>query len=253
MILKTYSRKHPTFQQLIHYIAEERLPQYETDLFFRLHHNVSARSLEQTIADFETNDQYRLPRKNGNACYHTILSFAPLDTHKLTKAMLWNIAQTYIQKRDPQALYFIQPHQDKDHIHLHCCISGNRFASCKATRIPRSDFYQLRIALEQYQQRTYPQLSYSLIYNKMERFEINRLKQAILPLYEQTESSQNFVQKLHEIPSIQYDTETQTIYKGDLSFPIKKLGVDFKLLERMDQIYEIEQQKHAFHTHKIPF
>lgn len=253
MILKTYSRKHPTFRQLIHYIAEDRQKQYKTDLFFRLHHNVSAQSLEQTITDFETNDQYRLARKNGNACYHTILSFAPQDSYKLTKAMLWDIAQTYIQKRDPQALYFIQPHQDKDHIHLHCCTSGNLFASRKATRMSRTDFYQLRVALEQYQQRTFPQLSHSLIYNKMERFEINRLKQAILPLYEHAKSSQDFIQRLKELSSIQYDKEAQTIHKGDLSFPIKKLGVDLKLLERMDQLYEIEQQKCSFHTREIPF
>lgn len=253
MILKTYSRRQPKFRQLIHYITEDRQREHTNDLFFQLCHNVSARSIEHTISDFYANDQYRKPRKNGNACYHSILSFAPADAQKLTKPILWNIAQAFIRFRDPKALYFIQPHQDKNHIHLHCCISGNQFQSHKATRLSRPQFYQLRVALEQHQQRHYPQLDQSLIYNKMTTFEINRLKKLIQPLYEQANTSKEFLKNLQHLPSITYDTPTKTITYNHLSFPLSNLSIDLKLLQRLDQLHEIEHHKQTRSNLEIPF
>lgn len=253
MILKTYSRKIPKFRQLIHYITEDRQGSHENDLFFQLCHNVSARSLEHTISDFCANDEYRKSRKNGNACYHSILSFAPTDAHKITKAMLWDIAQTYIQLRDPQALYFIQPHQDKDHVHLHCCISGNRLTSDQATRLSRPQFYQLRVALEQHQQKHYPQLAQSLIYTRMADFEINRCKKLLQPLYERTNTTKDFIESLNEISSISYNNTTKTIHYNTLSFPLSDFGIDLKLLKRLDQLHAIEHQKRTRSDLEIPF
>ena len=253
MILKTYSRKQPKFRQLIHYITEDREREHTNDLFFQLCHNVSAHSIEHTISDFQENDQYRKRRKNGNACYHTILSFAPEDAKKLTKVMLWNIAQTFIQFRDPKALYFIQPHQDKDHVHLHSCISGNRFRSNQATRLSRPQFYQLRVALEQFQQRHYPQLDQSLIYNRMNAFEITRIKKLIQPLYERADTSKEFLTNLQNLPSITYDKTTQIITHNHLSFPLSDLSIDLKLLQRLDQLYEIERYKRIPSNLEIPF
>lgn len=253
MILKTYSRKRASFQQLIQYIAEDRAQAHNNDVYFRLCHNVSARSLAHTINAFQENDQYRRKRKNGNACYHTILSFAPADARMLTKAILWDIAQMYIRLRDPQALYFIQPHQDKDHIHLHCCISGNRFASRKATRQSRPQFYQLRVALEQYQQRHYPQLDRSLIYQGMAAFEINRLKKQIQPLYEQAENSNDFLHNIQNLSSINYHPKTQNITYNNLSFQLSDIGIDLQLLQRLDQLHHIEHIKLHQPELEIPF
>lgn len=253
MILKTYSRKQPKFRQLIHYITEYRQREHTNDLFFQLCHNVSARSIENTISDFQENDQCRKPRKNGNACYHTILSFAPDDTQKLTKSILWNIAQTFIRFRDPKALYFIQPHQDKNHIHLHCCISGNQFQSQKATRLSRPQFYQLRVALEQHQQRHYPQLDQSLIYNRMTAFEITRLKKLIQPLYERADTSKEFLTNLQNLPSITYDKTTQIITYNHLCFPLSDLSIDIELLQRLDQLHIIERNKRTRSDLEIPF
>ena len=253
MILKTYSRKQPKFRQLIHYITEDRQREHTNDLFFQLCHNVSARSIEDVINDFQENDQYRKRRKNGNACYHTILSFAPDDTQKITKTMLWNIAQTFIQFRDSQALYLIQPHQDKDHIHLHCCISGNQFHSQKATRLSRPQFYQLRVGLEQFQQRHYPQLNQSLIYNRMAAFEITRLKKLIEPLYEKADTSKEFLKNIHKLPTVTYDKHTKTITHNHISFPLSDLSIDLTLLKRLDQLHAIEQHKRTRPDLEIPF
>lgn len=253
MILKTYSRKQPNFRQLIYYITEDRQQEYKSDLFFQLCHNVSARSLEHTINDFCINDQYRRTRKNGNACYHSILSFAPDDAQKITKAILWDIAQTYIQLRDPQALYFIQPHQDKNHVHLHCCISGNRLASNQATRLSRPRFYQIRVSLEQYQEKHYPSLTQSLVYNNMAAFEINRCKKLLQPLYEHATTSDKFIECLNQVPYVQYDHATKTINYNTRSFPLSDLGIDLKLLERLDQLHAIEHQKRTCSDLEISF
>lgn len=74
MIIKSMSRKEPSFAQLTAYMTDEK-----SDRDFDLHQHVFSRDPEHIAHEFETNARLLAKRKNGNYLYHEILS---LDTRQ---------------------------------------------------------------------------------------------------------------------------------------------------------------------------
>lgn len=241
MIVKTFSRKSPSFKSLIEYINKEQELQTKKDLNFQLFHNVSSGRVDRVIQKFEMNDQYRKKRKRGNALYHDIISFSPLDTEKLTKDILLDFAQKYIQTRNPKALYFIQSHIDQNHLHFHACVSGNEYKSEKSTRQSRKDFYNLRVKLEQYQHKNYPELSNSLIYDKMFDFSFAKCAQIVQNIYQEAKDFDAFIEALSAHPEFKLSNNNQTLAYNDINFELSDLGIDSKLFERLSDIHSISE------------
>lgn len=101
----------------------------------------------------DNNDQRIIKRSSGNVSYHEIISFHKSDSHKLTKVVLLKVARTYLKKRSPHSLAVATMHSDKEFRHIHFVISSVEFATGKVVRKTRKEFKEIKISMEQWQDR----------------------------------------------------------------------------------------------------
>ena len=131
MIIKSYSRKEPTFSQLINYINK-----WASEISLKL--NLFWNTQKEIEKEFKINSSYLNKSKWKNFLYHEIISLSPnnkdkIKTQELEKILLdiWN---QYLQKRAWNSLAYAKIHTDKKHIHLHICISANEREQSKRLR-----------------------------------------------------------------------------------------------------------------------
>lgn len=243
MIIKTFSRKSTDFTSIIHYIANEHKAQ-STPL--RFHYHLPSTNLDVIIQAFQENLSYQAPRKNGNIAYHSILSFHEKDQTNLSKKVIIDLVHQYIKLRGMNTLYFGQLHQDQDHPHIHLLHTANQYKSSKATRLSRTNFYQLRADLEAYQVLNYPQLQHSLVYQQMQEFPIQQMQKSLLPIYEKAQSLLEFKQLFedHFKEKAFLDLEFQLIQIRDRQYNLIDLGVDLSIFDRLAQLQALHQKSY---------
>lgn len=96
MIIKSMSRKVPSFGQLLGYIDREQGQEA-----YRIRHNLMGRSPEAIRDEFERNGKLLSRRKNGVYLYHEIISITRASglSEREQKERLHDIAQSYIAAR----------------------------------------------------------------------------------------------------------------------------------------------------------
>jgi len=165
MIIKSLSRKSPSFKSLISYINRN-----STDT--TIANNFSALAMDkssyQTITDEFIENSKLLPnRKNGNYLYHEIISIKPIENlpaHELEK-VLTDIANKYINIRAKNHLTYAKIHLNTDNPHIHFCISANELNSNKRLRLSKEQFKSIQKELEAYTLTKYTELENKPIYN----------------------------------------------------------------------------------------
>ena len=164
MIIKSMSRKVPSFGQLIGYIDRD-----EGQEQWRIRHNVFARDPERIRAEFERNGERLQRRKNGVYLYHEIISITRAEglSPEEQKARLRDIAENYVAARCPDNLVYGGLHQDKEHsFHYHLMISANRAGDDRRLRLSKSQFRQVQVGLERHVLQTYPELEQKVAIDK---------------------------------------------------------------------------------------
>ncbi len=164
MIIKSMSRKEPSFGALMDYIDRE-LGQEET----RIRHNLMGRGRDRIRAEFERNGHLLRRRKNGVYLYHEIISLTRAQgiSAKEQHELLHRIVQQYIAARCPDNLCYGGMHQDKDHsYHFHLMISANRAGEEKRFRLTKGQFREIQVQLEAHVLEHYPQLEQQLAIGK---------------------------------------------------------------------------------------
>ena len=172
MIIKSMSRKVPSFGQLIGYIDREGMPEQ-----YRIRHHLFGWEPEKIRAEFERNAALLQKRRNGVYLYHEILSItraAGLDPEE-QKARLMEIVQEYIAARCPDNLVYGGLHQDKDHsLHFHLMISSNRADDTKRLRLDKRQFREIQVRLEEHVLKRYPELEQKLAIGKRSDRKLNQ-------------------------------------------------------------------------------
>jgi len=163
MIIKSLSRKPPTFGQLISYMDKDGNQ-------WSLTHNCYADGMDFRAIEKEFMENHRLlPRRsNGNALYHEIITLEqkiPLPEKEQVK-ILEDLANRYITKRAPNCLVYGRIHNDQPHLHLHLLISSNEIKSEKRMRLSKGEFGRIQKELEAYKIKEYPGLGNRVIYGK---------------------------------------------------------------------------------------
>jgi hypothetical protein len=164
MIIKSMSRKVPSFGQLLGYIDRD---QGQED--FTLRHNLLGRDHDSIRAEFERNAELLQKRKNGTYLFHEIISITRAQglSPKEQKQRLHKIAREYIAARCPGNLVYGGLHQDKDHsYHMHLMISANRANEMKRQRLSKHQFRDIQVKLEAYVLQTYPELEQKVAIGK---------------------------------------------------------------------------------------
>jgi hypothetical protein len=164
MIVKSMSRKVPSFGQLIGYIDRDEGQEY-----YRIRHNVWGRNPDLIRAEFERNGELLAKRKNGVYLYHEIISITRAKglSPQEQKSRLRDIAENYIAARCPDNLVFGGLHQDKEHsYHYHLMISANRAGETGRLRLSKAQFREVQVGLERHVLETYPELEQKVAIDK---------------------------------------------------------------------------------------
>ncbi|OFX27007.1 MAG: hypothetical protein A2033_16055 [Bacteroidetes bacterium GWA2_31_9] len=174
MIIKKLSWKSFLAKKLITYINNGMEQSDENTI--TIYHNVPNPSYDGTIRALNENSKYRKLRKGSVIFYHEILSFAKESTPFLSSDVLEDITRKYISLRAENAICYAKPHFDKEHIHMHICISANEYRSGKVLNMNNKEYERVRRNIEQYQLEQYPELKDSVVYlNKPEKHKQNAI------------------------------------------------------------------------------
>lgn len=163
MMIKSKSRKRPSFRQLVTY-CEDGMS--KGDEQYRYFHNLHPGHAEQIIRDFELNAEHLPERKNGVYLYHEILSFsrARKVSNERHKEILSEAIEEYLSKRAPDCMAYAVIHDEKENnVHAHIVISSNEIDSKKRHRITQRDYKTAKVHTEQYVNEKYPELEQGVI------------------------------------------------------------------------------------------
>jgi uncharacterized protein YeeX (DUF496 family) len=165
MIIKSMSRKHPSFAQLIDYIeGESKLKSRR----FSIHHNTYSRHKEDLKREFEDNARHLRQRKNGVYLYHEVLSIT--RSHTLTdeeqKTILKQIVESYLAARGKRNLAYAVLHEDTDNLHFHIVMSANEVGAIERKRLSKVQFADIQTQLEAWVLREYPALEQKAVFHK---------------------------------------------------------------------------------------
>jgi hypothetical protein len=156
MIIKSMSRKEPSFDQLASYMSSEK-----SDETYDLHNNCFSRSHDDLVEEFLVNSKLLYKRKNGNYLYHEIVSILVkqgLDQAR-AKRDLRDIAERYITERCPRNMVYGCLHEDHDHnLHYHLMISANERGERSRLRLTQKQFDTAKRNLETHVLEAYPHL-----------------------------------------------------------------------------------------------
>lgn len=168
MIVKSMSRKAPSFGQLLKYMRDSK------SLGPAICHNLSAgaHDLAAIEKEFLGNYNFLPPRKNGNVLYHEVLSFSDFDRPNVTPKIIEDLTRKYLDLRAPFALAFAQAHLGENECaHVHIMISANNRGSYRRVSLSRAEFGKIKRQLEEYQKSRYPFLEHSIVFDRSDRKE----------------------------------------------------------------------------------
>jgi len=166
MIVKSLSRKKPSFKTLIEYINKGSIKDNSLVIWKNIYNFFNK---DELIKEFMANSSNLKNIKNWNYLYHEIISLDPNQVKDIPKdeqiKILWDIWEKYLDLRASYNLSYWKIHLDKEYIHLHFCISANELHSNKRLRYSKYEFSRIQKDLEQYKNEKYPQLQTN-IYNR---------------------------------------------------------------------------------------
>lgn len=164
MIIKSMSRKSPSFAQLTDYMLAP------DGAHLSLAHNLPAGVTKATdiIREFTENHDLLPGRVNGNALYHEIIALPPgTDLPKMNQiTALKRIAMRYLDLRAPRQLAIGVIHAETAHIHMHVMISSNAVLSKRRLRLAKCDFAQIQRETEEYKIEHFPELGTERLFDQ---------------------------------------------------------------------------------------
>jgi hypothetical protein len=188
MIIKSMSRKHPSFAQLIDYIeGDAKLKSREYSIHHNLYghdrdhrqHSRHAPDQDAPAQDtdhatdhikqaFEENARHLRQRKNGVYLYHEILSMSRSQsmTEDEQKRVLKQIVESYLHARGRHNMAYAVMHEDTQNLHFHICMSANAVGDKERTRLSKEQFANIQIELERYVLKHYPKMEQRAVFHQ---------------------------------------------------------------------------------------
>ena len=166
MLIKSLSRKSGGFGQLIDYISREKAVVKVNGKTLYEKHLLLGNKKDEWIKQFKENESLRLTKRDkSNLMYHELLSWHGNDREVILRnpEMLRELAREYLNQRAPDSQALAFAHQDKEHVHLHCMISGLSFGSGRSNRISKEQFRTIKENMERFQREKYPEIKHSSI------------------------------------------------------------------------------------------
>ena len=158
MIIKSKSRSRRTWRQLLNYME-----QGTDERSIVITHNVRGNTAAEWEQEFREAEEGRLNRRKDNVVlYHELMSFHDDDSSAITPERLDDLTLQYINLRADRGLVVAMSHHDRDHVHVHLCISGVEHSTGKSLRMSQSQFTAVKRSVQAYQQKRYPEITKSI-------------------------------------------------------------------------------------------
>lgn len=162
-IIKFKTRKNIySAKQLVNYILTDKgriENPFEAPILLQ---NINRLDLATMHKDFLENYKFQSTRKGGIALYHEIVAISKKDRPLITKEMIQDMMQKYIDLRGLQnALVIAKSHDDQ---HIHFMISSNELRSKKRLRMSQKEMKTFLRDFENYHKEEYPELEHSIVH-----------------------------------------------------------------------------------------
>ena len=156
MIIKSMSRKTPSFSQLLNYLNKGRK---ENDEFF-FKYNIYSNTPNGIINEYYENYRNLKKKKNSNSLYHEIISlkYQKALSIEQQRIILQDLAQEYAEVRANNNLVYAVIHEQHNQIHCHFMISSNEFENHRNKRLSQKQFDEIKKRLREYAYEKYPLL-----------------------------------------------------------------------------------------------
>lgn len=168
MIVKFKTRKNIySAKQLVNYILTDKgkiKNPFEAPIVLQ---NINRLELDTLHKDFLINYKYQPTRKGSTAFYHEILAISKEDANVITKDMLQDLMNKYIELRGlKNAIVLAKSHHNQ---HIHLMISGNELCNKKRLRMSQNQMKKLLIDFEKYHLKQYPEITHSTVHTNKEK------------------------------------------------------------------------------------
>jgi Relaxase/Mobilisation nuclease domain len=251
MIIKSKSRHRGTWRQLLNYME-----QGTDERSILITHNVRGNTIEEWVEEFREAEAGRVNERNGSVVlYHELVSFHDEDSQAITRETLDDLALQYINLRAEKGLVVAMSHHDRDHVHVHFCISGVEHSTGKSMRMSQSHFTAVKRSMQTYQQKRYPELVNSIadhgrkaraVRSDQEYLMKQRtgrpskreeLSAKLRSLFDQSRSIERFSGKLKEQGMELYhrNGRPQGVLADGIKYRLSSLGISKEEVERAEQ------------------
>lgn len=177
MIIKSMSRKHPSFAQLIDYIEQETKLKSRD---FSLYHNLYSRDRDRLKEEFMENARHLHFRKNGVYLYHEVVSITRSRhiEEAEQKATLQTIVGEYLNARAKHNLAYAVLHEDTDNLHFHIVLSANEAGDQHRKRLSKAQFADIQTSLEKWVLQAHPELEQHAVFHQNQTREERKEREA---------------------------------------------------------------------------
>ncbi len=131
---------------------------------FIITHNLKGKNINDWEKQFIENEKYRKQkRKDSVFAFHDIISWHKDDAKNLSLEKMQDMAREYINLRNPNGMYIVTPHFNRQHFHLHVAASGVEYRTGKSLRLSKPELVKVKRGIQSYQIEKYPELSHSIV------------------------------------------------------------------------------------------
>jgi len=158
-IVKIFSRHSPTYSGLINYILKAGKVSKE-EIYT---HNIRSKDIVGYVKEFMENQAFRRQSRSDQIyLFHEIISFhAQKDNAIISKAVIDDLVQKYIELRGSNGVMLGAAHRDKNHIHIHFCVSGVHYRTGKSFGLSKAQLHEVKVQFQEYHKVKYPEITMS--------------------------------------------------------------------------------------------
>ena len=162
-IVKILARHSPSYGQLVRYILRYVASEDKSHNSIIYTQNLRSDTMGGYVDEFIANEAFRQNvRKDQIHIYHEIVSLsADENKEKITPAMIDDLAHEYMRLRGETGVILGSAHYDRDHVHLHFCVSALQYRTGKSAGLSKQQLQELKLSFQEYHQQKYPELTQS--------------------------------------------------------------------------------------------
>jgi len=161
-IVKILSRHNPSYDSLVKYVLRYVSNEKKSNDSLTYTQNLRSDNINGYVKEFIENEAFRRNvRTDQIHLFHEIVSFGVAEREIITPAMIDDLARRYMRLRGDASVMLGYPHFDRDHIHLHFCVSALQYRTGKSAGLSKQQLQELKLSFQEYHKQHYPELTKS--------------------------------------------------------------------------------------------